>query len=449
MSYIILKDGTKKEFDNMEMMGIINVTPDSFYKGSRVDGVEEALARAEKMISEGATFLDVGGESTRPGATPVPADVEMERVCPVISAIKERWPDILLSVDTYNSETAKAAIYAGADIINDISAMTFDESMAEVIYKEEVPVILMHTGGRPEVMMEEIPAYKDVVGDVYNFLKERINYAVSKGIRRDRIITDVGIGFGKTYEQNVELIRNIYKFTDLGCPKLLAVSRKSFLSTITGREDPEDRLYGTLAVTGYAERYGVEIARVHDVGANMDILKVLRALGESGHYAITKPEEKVLYKAVISLGSNMGDREHFLEMALFDIERKVGKILAKSDIIETEPYGMVNQDMFLNMAITVETYLGPDELLEMLLEIEASLGRTRILHWGPRTIDLDIIYIDDRIINTNKLQVPHKERLKRDFVLGPIAQIAPDLIDPVEGKPVGVLYQELERSKKR
>lgn len=277
MRPITLKDGSRKEFRRMEMMGIINVTPDSFYEGSRASGTEAALKRAEQMISEGASILDIGGESTRPGAEAVTTEEEIRRVCPVVSAIKEKHPEILISVDTYHAGTAKAAIAAGADIINDISGMTFDPEMADVVAEAGVPVILMHTGGRPDVMQQD-PHYDDVVQEVYDYLDRQIRYAMDHGIDRERIIIDLGIGFGKTYEHNIELLKNIDRFAELGMPHLLAVSRKSFIGKALDEADPADRLFGTIAVTLYAQEHGVEMARVHDVKANLDAVRMMEAL---------------------------------------------------------------------------------------------------------------------------------------------------------------------------
>lgn len=277
MKHFLLKDGSKRKFDHMEIMGIINVTPDSFYAGSRTSDTEKSVERADKLIAEGATFIDIGGESTRPGAEKVSVEEEISRVCPVISAVKKRHPEILLSVDTYNAETAKAAIDAGVDIINDISGLTFDENMAKVAAEAGVPVIIMHTQGRPDVMQKN-PYYEDVVSEVYNYLKRQKEYAVSEGIHPEKLIIDMGIGFGKTYEHNMALLRNIDRFADLDCPHLLAVSRKTFIGQLLGESDPADRLYGTIAVSLFAQFHGIELARVHDVKENFQAARMLDAL---------------------------------------------------------------------------------------------------------------------------------------------------------------------------
>lgn len=279
MKRIVLKDGRIKEFEpgKMEMMGIINVTPNSFFAGSRTYNHEEAVKRAEKLISEGATFIDVGGESTRPGSEPVEIDEEIKRVCPVIKEIKKLHPEIIISVDTYNAKTAREAVRSGADIINDISGLTFDEDMVKVISEEKVPVIIMHINGRPKTMQKD-PHYDDVVKEVYEFLERQINCALENGVSRDKIIIDLGIGFGKNYEHNIELLRNISYFDKFELPHLLAVSRKTFIGKTIGEEDPEDRLFGTVAVSLYAQTKGIEIARVHDVKENYQAVKMMEAL---------------------------------------------------------------------------------------------------------------------------------------------------------------------------
>ena len=277
MRHILLKDNTIHSFTEMEMMGIINVTPDSFFAGSRTLDPTDAMARAEKLIGEGASFLDIGGESTRPGSAPVTPDEEIARVCPVIREIKSRYPDILLSVDTYHASTAQAACAAGVDILNDISGLTFDPDMVHVAADNQVPVILMHIQGRPDHMQDH-PYYENVVEDVYAFLERQIEYALSNGVSEERIIYDLGIGFGKTYEHNIELLKHIDRFQDLDLPQLLAVSRKSFIGTALHEDDPDERLFGTVGVSVYAAMHGVEMARVHDVKENLDAVRMAEVL---------------------------------------------------------------------------------------------------------------------------------------------------------------------------
>lgn len=276
-----LKNNRILTFDRMEMMGIINVTPDSFYAASRAgigeNSVEAALAKAGQHIAEGARMIDIGGESTRPGSDPVTAAEEIKRICPVIERIRKEYPDIVISADTYRAETAEAALEAGADLINDISGLAFEPALADVVARAGAAIILMHTGGRPKTM-QDAPVYRDVVKEVYDFLHKQIDYAASRGIGRDQIMIDMGIGFGKTREHNLALLHHTDRFRALGCPHLLAVSRKRFIGDTLDRPDPEDRLAGTLAVTAYAAAHGLAAARVHDVRDNLDAARMAEAM---------------------------------------------------------------------------------------------------------------------------------------------------------------------------
>jgi dihydropteroate synthase len=275
--YVTLKDGTRYNFDKMKIMGIINATPNSFYKDSRANTIGFALEKTKRMIEEGADIIDIGGESTRPGSDPVDVKEEIERVVPLIKEIRKLNKDILISVDTYRAETAEEAIKAGADIINDISAMVFDDKMADVISKYEVPVILMHTKGTPKNMQEN-PHYDDVVDELMQYFAERINYAVSKGISRDKIILDPGVGFAKNYNHNIELIKRVAEFHQFNCPILLAVSRKTSIGVALGNVPAEERLEGTIAVTCYAALNNIEMVRVHDVLENKRAATMIEVL---------------------------------------------------------------------------------------------------------------------------------------------------------------------------
>ena len=277
LNYVTLKDGSRYCFDSMKVMGIINVTPDSFYEKSRMQSVNTAVDTAVKMINDGADFIDIGGESTRPGSNPVTEEEEINRVVPAVKEIRKINSKILISVDTYRAKTAEEALKAGADIINDISALTFDEKMADIVSSYKVPVILMHIKGAPKSMQQN-PYYKDVFEEVSGFLKERIEFAVSKGITHDKIIIDPGIGFGKNFEHNIELIKRIGEFQNLNCPVLLAVSRKTSIGKATGAAAPKDRLPGTIAVTCYAAMHGVDMVRVHDVLENKQAVMMMECL---------------------------------------------------------------------------------------------------------------------------------------------------------------------------
>lgn len=277
MRYISLKDGTHYSFDKMNIMGIINTTHNSFYEESRVQSIPIAIERAKKMIEDGADILDIGGESTKPGCDPISEEEEIRRVVPLVEEIRKFNKNILISIDTYRAGTAEAAIKAGADIINDISAMTFDDRMAEIVAKYEVPVILMHIKGTPRNMQEN-PYYDDVMGEVSQFFTERIYYALSKGISRDKLILDPGIGFGKLYEHNIELIKRVDEFHKFDLPILLAVSRKSSIGTALGNVPTEERLEGTIAVTCFAAMKEIEMVRVHDVLENKKAAQMIEVI---------------------------------------------------------------------------------------------------------------------------------------------------------------------------
>lgn len=263
------------------LMGIINATPDSFYGGSRCGCAADAVAAAETMLAAGADILDVGGESTRPGAEPVGDEEEARRVVPVVAAIRERFPAAVISADTRKAAVARAALAAGADIVNDVSALSFDEGMAAAVREAGAPVVLMHTRGSPRDMQQKA-AYADAPKEVLEYLLERAAFAQAQGIPRNRIILDPGIGFAKLLPHNVELLRRIEEFFEPGYPVLVGASRKTFIGALLGSPEspvpPEKRLEGTLAVTACLAARGVHIVRVHDVAGNAAAIKIAETL---------------------------------------------------------------------------------------------------------------------------------------------------------------------------
>ena len=254
------------------VMGILNVTPDSFSDGGRYLAVANAVTRARQMASEGADIIDIGGESTRPGAPVVSADEELRRVLPVIEQIS----DLLVSVDTTKAVVAKRALAAGARIVNDISALRHDADMVQVVRDFEAGVVLMHMQGMPATMQEN-PRYVDVVREVREFLAERIEFAVASGVKKTQIAVDPGLGFGKTVEHNRQLVAGLKQFALLGCPIVVGASRKSFIGQLLSRTAPE-RLPGSLAVAAWAVTQGAQIVRTHDVAATVDVVRMLMAL---------------------------------------------------------------------------------------------------------------------------------------------------------------------------
>ena len=260
------------------IMGVVNVTPDSFHPGSRSPGTLEAVARAVRMAEQGADWIDVGGESTRPGATPVPIDAEMERVLPTIVGIRDALPDVCISIDTRRAGVARQALDAGADLVNDVSSLR-DPGMLDVIVEHGCPVCVMHMQGLPEDMQDD-PRYEDVVAEVRGALGSATGRLLDAGLEPSMIVVDPGIGFGKNLEHNLALLsagRGIAPSKDM--PLMWGASRKSMFRGLLGRESSEDRLPGTLGVAAMAPSKGVDIIRVHDVADHADLYAAMSALG--------------------------------------------------------------------------------------------------------------------------------------------------------------------------
>jgi len=259
------------------VMGILNVTPDSFSDGGVHLDSEAAVTRGCQMLEEGADILDIGGESTRPGADEVSEQDEISRVAPVISALRSQT-DALISIDTTKAEVARKAIEAGADIINDVSALTYDEEMSAVAAETGAGLVLMHMLGNPRTMQED-PQYDDVVQEVITYLLARVEALVGAGIDRESLALDPGIGFGKTLEHNLQLLAGLEMLINKGLPVIVGLSRKSFLGKITARP-VDDRLAGSLAGLAICINKGVQIMRVHDVKESVEVIKVLRSVEE-------------------------------------------------------------------------------------------------------------------------------------------------------------------------
>jgi dihydropteroate synthase len=256
------------------IMGILNVTPDSFSDGGEWFAYDEAVAHGRALIAAGADILDVGGESTRPGAEPIAVDEEMRRVVPVITALREAGAQ--LSVDTVKLTVAEAAVEAGATLVNDVTAFRHEPLLAGFVADRHCDCCLMHMLGEPRTMQHD-PRYGDVVDDVRAFLEERIEFVVREGVREERILVDPGIGFGKTMAHNLALLRRLDEIVAIGFPVVIGTSRKSFLGRLTGRDDPHDRVAATLATTVMALERGASVFRVHDVAPTRDALAVVTA----------------------------------------------------------------------------------------------------------------------------------------------------------------------------
>jgi dihydropteroate synthase len=264
-------------FKRPAVMGVLNVTPDSFSDGGQFLEPSAAVAHAELLAAEGADLIDVGGESTRPGSDPVPEHEELRRVVPVIEKLGERV-GVPLSIDTYKAAVARAALAAGASFVNDVSALRKDAELASVVAEAGVDLCLLHMKGEPKSMQER-PGYEDVVSEVKAFLEERLAFAIGQGIAEERIWLDPGIGFGKTLEHNLELLRRLDEIVAIGRPVVIGASRKRFIGALTGRPEHE-RLAGSLAAAVMAYQAGAFMLRVHDVAATRDALEVAGATFE-------------------------------------------------------------------------------------------------------------------------------------------------------------------------
>ena len=244
-------------------MGVLNVTPDSFSDGGQFNEINSAILHVDKMLKNGADIIDIGGESTKPGSKPVSANEESRRIVPIIKALKYEYNDILISVDTYKSNVAKKAIEAGADFVNDISGLTFDDEMVSLLAQRNIPVVIMHINGKPKTMQKNI-LYSDLISDMKRFFIKQCDYAINYGIKESNIIIDPGIGFGKTFDHNFILLKRLKEFEDLGFPILIGPSRKAFIGDVLNLPSNE-RVEGTIATIVVSILNGANIIRVHDV----------------------------------------------------------------------------------------------------------------------------------------------------------------------------------------
>ena len=269
--------GQRLGLDRPFLMGVVNVTPDSFFDGGRYDDPQHAVEHALRLVEEGADLLDIGAESTRPGAVPVDEREECHRLIPVVAAVAKAV-SVPISVDTSKAEVARAAIDAGAVMVNDVTALRGDGAMVDVVAEAGVGLVLMHMQGTPE-MMQKAPRYDDVVGEVAQFLTERARWAIAHGVARDRIVLDPGIGFGKTLQHNLDLLANLHAFVHLEFPVLVGPSRKGFIGQLTDQA-VEARAWGTAAAVALAVEQGANILRVHDIGPMKDVVRVAVAIAQ-------------------------------------------------------------------------------------------------------------------------------------------------------------------------
>ena len=409
------------------LMGILNVTPDSFFDGGRHFDPAAAVARARAMIAEGAAIVDVGGESTRPGHLPVSQDEELRRVAPVLEALADL--DAPISVDTGKAAVAREAARLGACVINDVWGLQRDPGMADAVAETGSAVIVMHN-------RDEADPTIDILDDVERFFERSLNLAARAGVPFGRILLDPGVGFGKTPQQNHSCIWNLDRFRRFGAPILVGLSRKSFIGRILGAE-VDQRLPGTLAADTVALMRGASVLRVHDVAENRAALDVFTALkGAAAPSSGAAPKADGRVRIVLALGGNVGDKVASLRRALRAIASEPGiELTAVSRLYRTPPWGKTDQDWFVNACALGRTSLRPEALLERVKGLEVELGRTHAERWGPRVIDIDLIAYDSIALKTERLTLPHPELFNRAFVLVPLAEIAPDLA--VAGVRVG------------
>ncbi|MGE3075383.1 MAG: dihydropteroate synthase [Dehalococcoidia bacterium] len=405
------------------VMGIINVTPDSF-SGDGLDGdIGRAVGLARQMETDGANWLDIGGESSRPGAEELDPDEELLRVVPAVKAIRA-ITSLPISVDTYHARVAKAALAEGADAINDIYGLRHDDEMARVIADSNAVVIAMHNQrGRSPGFVTRL---------VREGLHASLRICREHGIEADRIMLDPGFGFGWSVEENLRMLGDLGELTTLGHPLLVGTSRKSTIGHVLGDVPVDQRLMGTAATVALSIANGADMIRVHDVREMVQVAKMADAVLGRGNVA---PRVKV----AIALGSNLGDRSGNLRAAIVRLEREHGlRVTARSSVWETAPVP-ADQPPFLNAVIAAETSLEPLPLLAALKEVEDALGRRPERRWGPRPIDLDLLFFGDTSVNRPQLMVPHTRILERNFVLAPLAEVIPGEMPVLGGTAAAAL----------
>ena len=407
------------EFDERMpvIMGILNVTPDSFSDGGEHDDAPAAIAHARRMIDQGAHIIDVGGESTRPGSAPVTVAEEIGRVVEVVRTLAAEG--ICVSIDTRHAEVARAAVEAGASIINDVSGFR-DPAMVEVACQCDAGLVVMHMKGEPATMQDE-PVYDDVVAEVHDYLRDQALMLEGAGVARERICVDPGPGFGKTPSQTLELMRNFHEFARLGYPLMCAVSRKSFIGWAYHIDEPRERDEASAAETLMAAELGGTIVRAHNVAATAQALANLRPL------------------VVLSLGCNIalvgGDDEQ-REGKIAQLNHAITQLcsLPDSQIVDisgfyaSEPAYYEDQDEFVNTIVLVRCGVPPRELLQYLHAVENSLGRVRTIANGPRTCDIDIVDYQMYVVDNEVLTLPHPRALERDFVVKPLRELRPHFV---------------------
>ncbi len=417
-------------------MGVLNVTPDSFSDGGEHAGFDEAVRHAERMLEEGARIIDVGGESTRPGAVPVFEAEEARRVVPVVRELARRGACV--SVDTRHAGVARACLEAGASVVNDVAGFR-DDAMVEAVRESGCGVVVMHMRGEPATMQDD-PVYADVVAEVRDWLRDRAAALEEAGIAHDRICIDPGPGFGKTPRQTLDLVRNFQEFARLGYPVMAALSRKSYLGWAYGIEEPRDRDRVTASESLMACELGASVVRTHNVA------ETARALADLRPYAFLSLGCNV--PLVAEPGEEREGKKAMLNQAITELcALPDSQIVDISGFYESEPAYYLDQDPFVNAVVLLRTGIAPKELLGYLHAIENSLGRVREIENGPRTCDIDILDYQLYTVDSDVLALPHPRLLERDFTVRPLLELRPGhvLADDVPVTAEGVTVGKAKR----
>ena len=408
------------------IMGILNVTPDSFSDGGSYSSTEEALAAAHSMIDQGALIIDVGGESTRPGAQEVSEEEELRRVIDVVRTLAN--DGVCVSIDTRHASVAQACVQAGASMINDVTGFR-NPDMQAVARECDAGLVLVHMQGESPETMQENPVYTDVVEEVKTFLTNQAAVLEAQGIAHERICLDPGPGFGKTPKQTIELMRNFQEFRHIGYPLMVAVSRKSYIGYAYHIEDPTERDNASAAEALLACELGASVIRTHNVAlTNSSLEENLRPyvlLGLGCNVPLVADEGEETEGKIALLNQAIADMCMLPDSQIVDV----------SSFYESEPAYVADQDTFINAVVLLRTGLPPKELLAYLQAIENSLGRVREKKNGPRTCDIDILDYQGYVSDLEVLSLPHPLLTERDFVVKPLLELLPNHI-LANGAPV-------------
>ncbi len=397
------------------IMGIVNVTPDSFSDGGLYSEGQVALEHARTLVQEGAHIIDVGGESTRPGSAPVTEEEELARIIDVVRTLASE--DICVSVDTRHASVAQACVEAGASIINDVSGFR-DPAMVAVATRCDAGLVVMHMKGDEPATMQNDTQYTDVVVEVRDYLRDQARMLEEAGIDHDRICIDPGPGFGKTAQQTTDLVRNFQEFVRLGYPVMAALSRKSYIGHAYRIDKAADRDIPSAAEALMACELGASVIRVHNVAIHVEALRDLR------------PYALIALGCNVALVANPGEER---EGKIAQLNRAIAdmcllpdtQIIDVSSFYESEPAYYEDQDAFVNAVALLRTGIPPRELLNYLHVIEDKLGRVRTISKGPRTCDLDILDYQMYLSDADVLTLPHPRIVERDFVVKPLLEILP------------------------